>query len=80
MPDHVPEQVQSHFNDAMLLARHQKAKSLELRIITSIAQYESESGDYINGLKQPSSIHNSLKEGLDTYDLKRAKTCLSHPH
>jgi class 3 adenylate cyclase/predicted ATPase len=76
MPNQAREEVQSHLNNALAMARRQKAKSLELRVITSITQLASEPDDRRNGLKLLSSIYNSFSEGLSTFDLKLAKAYL----
>jgi len=76
MPDQSQEEIQSHLNNALVMARRQKAKSLELRVVTSITQLASEPDDRRNGMKLLSSTYDSFTEGLDTFDLKLAKACL----
>ena len=76
MPDQAQEEIQSHLNNALVMVSRQKAKSLELRVITSITQLANEPDDRRDGLKLLSSIYDSFTEGLDTFDLKLAKACL----
>jgi predicted ATPase len=76
IPNHAHEEIQSHMDNALVMARQQKARSLELRVITSITKLASEPDDRRDGLKLLSSIYDSFAEGLDTFVLKLARSYL----
>lgn len=72
-PELTPE---ACFRKALDVARHQEAKSWELRAATSLArlwQYQDKCRDAYNLL---APIYNWFTEGLDTADLKDAKKLL----
>lgn len=76
MPNPAEQEVQRHLNNALMIARRQRAKSLELRVAISITQLAGESDQRHIGLKLLSSIYDSFSEGFDTFDLKLAKSYL----
>ena len=75
-PEVSRERVEAHFNDALQLAKAQKAKSLELRAATSFARFSDEHGARDSALELLSPIYESFTEGFDTPDLKESKTLL----
>ena len=70
------EEIEAHFNDALQLARSQRAKSLELRTAVSFARFTDEQGDRDNAVELLSPIYDSFTEGFDTPNLKEAKNLL----
>jgi predicted ATPase len=75
-PEVSREEVEAHFNDALQLARAQKAKSLELRTAVSFARFSDEHGARDCALELLSPIYESFTEGFDTPDLKESKALL----
>jgi tetratricopeptide (TPR) repeat protein len=64
------------FRDAIDLARHQSAKSWELRSSTSLAQLLAKQGHHEEARAILADIYNWFTEGFDTADLKDAKALL----
>jgi class 3 adenylate cyclase/tetratricopeptide (TPR) repeat protein len=64
------------FRDAIDLARHQGAKSWELRATTSLTQLLVSQGRRDEALTMLAKIYGWFTEGLDTADLKEAKALL----
>jgi hypothetical protein len=58
------------------LAREQKARSLELRLCTSMHDLYAANGDAGKCRQQLSTIYRSFREGLDTADLVNARSRL----
>lgn len=81
--DQVPgadaKEVQSLFDDALQLARSQKAKSLELRAAVSLARSTHGRGDRERTRAILSSVYESFTEGFDTPDLEEARSLLGEP-
>ena len=75
-PEASREKIEAHFNDALQLARDQKAKSLELRTAVSFARFADEHGARDSALEILSPIYESFTEGFDTPDLKESKALL----
>jgi len=71
-PDAVVE-AERNYNDAITVARHQNARSLELRATTSLAKLLRAQGRSDEGRAQLAPILNWFTEGFDTADLKEAK-------
>lgn len=69
-------QVEGHFNDALRLAKKQRAKSLELRTAVSFAHYAREHGDRDRVRELLSPIYESFTEGFDTPDLREANALI----
>jgi adenylate cyclase len=69
-------QVEACFQTALDVARRQGARSLELRAATSLASFWKSSGrkDESRALLAP--VYGGFTEGLDTLDLREAKTLL----
>jgi predicted ATPase len=69
-------QSQEALAQALLLARRQQAKSLELRAATSLARLWGEQGRRAEAHELLAPIHGWFTEGFDTADLKDAKALL----
>ena len=63
-------------HQALDIARHQQAKSLELRAATSLAHVWQRQGKKEDAHQLLSEIYNWFTEGFDTADLKDAKALL----
>jgi predicted ATPase len=70
------EDGQAAFEDALRIARDQKAKSLELRAATSLARVWGEKGRRAEARDLLAPIYDWFTEGFDTTDLKDAKALL----
>jgi predicted ATPase len=70
------EEGQAAFEDALRIARHQQAKSLELRAATSLARLWGEQGRRIEARELLAPVYGWFTEGFDTADLKEAKALL----
>jgi class 3 adenylate cyclase/tetratricopeptide (TPR) repeat protein len=64
------------FLEALELARSRRAKSWELRTITSLARLLRDTGRREEAFKQLAKVYNWFTEGFDTADLKDARTLL----
>jgi len=64
------------FNRSIEIAQHQKAKSLELRSVMSLARLYQNQGKQQEARGLLSQIYNSFTEGFDTADLREAKALL----
>jgi adenylate cyclase len=69
-------QAEDCFNEAIQIAQRQKAKSLELRAVVSLARHYREQGNpkKAGGLLAP--VYRGFTEGFDTIDLREAKALL----
>jgi class 3 adenylate cyclase/predicted ATPase len=67
---------QAAFQEALRVARQQKAKSLELRAATSLARLWGEQGRRVEAQDLLAPVYGWFTEGFDTADLKDAKTLL----
>ncbi len=65
------------FQQALDIARHQQAKSLELRAATSLARVWQQQGKRDDAHHLLASVYNWFTEGFDTADLQDAKTLLN---
>jgi predicted ATPase len=74
MPD-VP-QAATRFNQALDVARHQQAKSLELRAATSLARLWQSQGKRQEASALLAPVYGWFTEGFDTADLQEAKALL----
>lgn len=75
-PGAIRGEIETRFNEALQLARDQKAKSLELRAAVSVGRIAAEHGARESALALLSPIYNSFTEGFDTPNLKEAKSLL----
>ncbi len=64
------------FHQALDIARHQQAKSLELRAATSLARLWQQQGKHQEARELLAPVYECLPRGLDTADLKEAKGLL----
>ncbi len=70
------DDAESCFLKAIEVARHQQAKSLELRAVMSLAKLWQQQGKTVEGHDLLSQIYNWFTEGFDTKDLQEAKALL----
>jgi predicted ATPase len=75
-PEPDAAKAQAHFERAIAIARAQKAKSWELRAATSLARLRRNQGKRQQARDLLAPILGWFTEGLDTADLKEAKTLL----
>jgi predicted ATPase len=73
--DHQAE-AESAFHHALEIARHQQAKSFELRAATSLARLWQQQGKRQEAHDLLASVYNWFTEGFDTLDLIEAKALL----
>ncbi len=64
------------FHKALDVARHQEAKSLELRAATSLARLWQQQGKNAEARELLAPVYDWFTEGFDTADLKDAKALL----
>jgi predicted ATPase len=64
------------FQQALLIARQQQAKSLELRAAMSLARLWQQQGKQTEAHQLLSEVYNWFTEGFDTKDLQEAKALL----
>jgi class 3 adenylate cyclase/tetratricopeptide (TPR) repeat protein len=67
----------SWLNRGLAIARDQQALSLELRLVTDLADMKRELGDFEAARAILAPVYNRFTEGRDTNDLKRAKAMLA---
>jgi hypothetical protein len=72
----VPTMAESDFREAIRLAQSMSAKSWELRATTSLARLLRDTGHREEARAMLAGIYDWFTEGLDTADLKEAKTLL----
>ncbi len=70
------EQAESCFRQAIDIARHQSARSLELRAVLSLSRLLQKQGKKDEARKTLSEIYVLFTEGFETSDLKEAKALL----
>jgi predicted ATPase len=66
------------FCQALEIARHQQAKSLELRAAVSLSQLWQQQGKAERARQLLADIYGSFTEGFDTVDLQEARALLEH--
>jgi len=69
-------QAEACFLKAIEVARHQQAKSWELRATVSLARLWQQQGKPHEARRMLSEIYNWFTEGFDTKDLQEAKALL----
>ena len=72
----VEEEAEACFHKAIEVARHQQAKSWELRAATSLARLWQQQGKQAEARELLAPVYNWFTEGFDTADLKDAKVLL----
>ena len=72
----VPKEAEECFWKAIEVARHQQAKSLELRAVMSLARLWQQQGKTKEAHRMLSEIYHWFTEGFDTKDLQDAKALL----
>jgi predicted ATPase len=68
---------ESHFAQAIEIAREQSAKLFELRAAVSLARLWSEQGKFAEARELLAPIYTWFTEGFDTSDLKHARALLA---
>jgi adenylate cyclase len=69
-------EVEACFLKALDIARHQQAKSLELRATVSLARLWQSQGKTTEAHQMLSEIYHWFTEGFDTKDLQEAKALM----
>jgi predicted ATPase len=64
------------FHQALVVARRQEAKSLELRAATRLARLWQQQGKRAEARELLAPIYGRFTEGFDTADLQEAKSLL----
>jgi predicted ATPase len=64
------------FRQALDIARHQEAKSLELRAAVSLSRLWQHQGKHVEARELLAPVYGWFTEGFDTVDLQEAKTLL----
>jgi predicted ATPase len=72
-----PDQAEAILRKALTVARHQRAKSWELRAATTLARLLASRGDKAEALAVLAPVHDWFTEGRDTRDLKEAAQLLA---
>ena len=70
------EEVEAWFQQALDVARHQQAKSLELRAAMSLSRLWQQQGKRAEARELLAPIYGWFTEGFDTADLQEAKALL----
>jgi predicted ATPase len=70
------EEAETWLQRALDVARHQEAKSLELRAATSLARLWQQQGKHTAAYELLAPIYGWFNEGFDTADLQDAKALL----
>jgi predicted ATPase len=69
-------EIEQQFHKAIDIARHQRAKSLELRAVMSLSRLWKEQGKQEEARQMLAKIYDWFSEGFDTPDLMEAKALL----
>ncbi len=72
----VEEEAEACFHKALDIARHQQAKSLELRAVMSLSRLWQQQGKRNEAHQMLVEIYDWFTEGFDTKDLQEAKALL----
>jgi predicted ATPase len=70
------EEAEECFHKAIDIARHQQAKSLELRAVMSVSRLWQRQGKKDEARQLLAEIYGWFTEGFDTKDLQEAKVLL----
>ena len=70
------EEAEACLHQALAIARHQQAKSLELRVAMSLARLWQRQGKRAAARQLLAEIYGWFTEGFDTADLQEAKALL----
>jgi predicted ATPase len=70
------EEAEACFRQALDTARHQQAKSLELRAVTSLSRLWQQQGKRAEAHDLLAPVYGWFTEGFDTIDLQEAKALL----
>jgi class 3 adenylate cyclase/predicted ATPase len=70
------DEAETCFRDAIALARHQGARSLELRAVVSLARLWQREGKITEARQALSEVYGGFTEGFDTADLREARALL----
>jgi adenylate cyclase len=70
LADNKIDQSQACFEQALLVARHQQAKSYELRAATNLASLWAQQGRRMEARELLTPVHGWFTEGFNTADLK----------
>jgi predicted ATPase len=73
---HTGVEAEAYFLKAIEIARHQQAKSLELRAVTSLARLWQQQGKRKEAYEMLAGIYSWFTEGFDTKDLQEARALL----
>jgi predicted ATPase len=74
----VQQEAEACFLKAIEIARHQSAKSLELRATVSLSRLWQHKGKKAEARQMLAEVYNWFTEGFDTKDLQEAKALLDH--
>jgi len=77
LPCPAPQQAERCLQLALALARHQQAKSLELRVAMSLSRLWQRQGKRAAARALLASVYGWFTEGFDTADLQEAKVLLA---
>jgi predicted ATPase len=70
-------EAQACFHHALDVARSRQAKSLELRVATSLARLWQQQGKHAEAYQLLAEVYGWFTEGFDTADLQEAKALLN---
>ena len=76
-PKSLPGEAEACFQKALAVARHQSAKSLELRAVMSVSRLWQSRGKKAEAQQLLAEIYGWFTEGFDTKDLQEAKALLA---
>ena len=75
-PCHDAHQAETCFQQALVLARRQQAKSWELRVALSLSRLWQQQGKCTAARELLAPVYGWFTEGFDTADLQEAKVLL----
>jgi predicted ATPase len=73
-----PAEAEACFHQALAVARHQQAKSLELRAATSLARLWQQQGKGDEARRLLAPVYGWFTEGFETADLLEARALLEN--